>query len=79
MRAMQLIHFLRLASDATLFALCGGALLTISLIAIAGDWRRRKRRNIDKVGWVPWRDVAALSSFAGLVLLAFAGIGWLQS
>lgn len=62
-----------------LFALWGGALLLVSVLAVWGQWRRRKRRDIDQVGWMPWRDVAALSLFAGLILLTFAAVGWLQS
>ncbi len=49
----------------------------ISLIAVIGDARRAKRKHPDAVGIMPWRDIAALSSFAGLALLAYAAVGWL--
>ena len=78
MRAMKLPAFLQFASDATIVALWGGALLLISALALLGERRRAKRVDVDRVGWVPWRDVAALTLFAGLVLLCFAVIGWLK-
>ena len=70
--------FLRFASEATIAGLWGGALLLLALGAALGDWRRRRRRNIDSVGWVPWRDVSALTAFVGLVLMAMAVSGWLH-
>jgi hypothetical protein len=70
--------FIRFASEATITALWGGALLLLSFFAMIGDLRRRRRRNIDSVGWVPWRDVSALTAFAGLVLIAMAASGWMH-
>lgn len=69
--------FIRFASEATLFGLWGAALLLVALIAFLGDWRRMRRKRIDAVGWMPWRDVAALSLFAGFVLMTVAVTGWL--
>ena len=68
--------FLRFASDATIAGIWGGALLALSLIAMLGDLRRRRRTDINAVGWVPWRDLSALTAFAGFVLLAMAVSGW---
>ena len=68
--------FLRFASEATIFGLWGGALLALSVLAMLGDLRRRRRRDINAVGWMPWRDVSALTAFAGLVLLAMAAHAW---
>lgn len=70
--------FLRFASDATIAGLWGGALLLLSLVAMLGDRRRRRRSDINAVGWVPWRDLSAFTAFAGLVLLAMAASGWLH-
>jgi hypothetical protein len=70
--------FIRFASEATILGLWAGVLLLISTVAAVGDWRRRRRRHIDAVGWVPWRDLSALTAFAGLVLLAMAASGWLH-
>jgi hypothetical protein len=71
--------FIRFASDATILGLWGAGLLLVSLIAFLGDRRRMRRKAIDAVGWMPWRDVAALSLFAGFVLLAVAVTGWLKA
>ena len=71
--------FIRFASEATVFGLWGGGMLLLSLTAFIGDRRRMRRKRIDAVGWMPWRDIAALSLFAGFVLLAVAVTGWLGS
>ncbi|RPF72375.1 hypothetical protein [Aurantiacibacter spongiae] len=69
--------FILFASDATIYGLFGMGLLVLSLVCAIGDRRRRNRRHIDRVGIMPWRDLGALTGFAGLVLLAFAATGWL--
>lgn len=74
-----MLEFFRFASDATIIGLWGAGMLGLSLLAFLGDRRRMRRRTIDAVGWMPWRDVAALSLFAGLVLLAVATTGWLKA
>ena len=76
--AMKALHFLRFASDATILALIAGGVLAISALAAWRDVRRRRRRNIDAVGIMPWRDIAAISSIAGFVLLAMAVMGWIK-
>lgn len=77
-RAMRWPDFILFASNATLYGLAGGALLLVSLLSVIGDNRRAKRKDPDAVGLMPWRDIAALSTFAGLALLAFAAVGWLS-
>jgi len=69
--------FILFASDATIYGLWGGGLLAISAFASWREHRRRKRKDINRVGIMPWRDVAALTAFAGLALMAFAAVGWL--
>ena len=71
--------FIRFASEATVAGLWGALLLLVSLLAWLGDRRRRRRRDINAVGWVPWRDLSALSAFAGLVLMAMAASGWMKT
>ena len=68
--------FFRFASEATIAGVWAGALLVLSLLAMLGDYRRRRRTDINAVGWVPWRDLSALTAFAGLVLLAMAASEW---
>ena len=75
---MDTPDFITFASAATLYGLWGGALLSISAFATWRDRRRRKRKDIDRVGMMPWRDIAALTAFAGLTLLALACVGWLR-
>lgn len=71
-------HFLVFASDAARYMIAGGVLLAISAVAFLGDRRRMRRTAIDDVGLMPWRDIAALSTFAGLALLAYGGVGLLK-
>lgn len=64
-------------TDAAWAGIAGGVLLALSLLAGFGERRRRRRTALDAVGWVPWRDLAALAALSGLVLLAVAA-GWLH-
>lgn len=74
---MHLPDWIRFASDATIYGLWGGGLLGLSAFCAWRDHRRKKRRDIERVGLMPWRDIGALSGFAGLALMAFAAVGWL--
>jgi LPXTG-motif cell wall-anchored protein len=73
------LDFLNFASDATITGLWAGLLLLLSILAWIGDRRRRKRHDINAVGWVPWRDLSVLTAFGGLVLLAMAASAWVKS
>ena len=75
---VHLPAFLLFASDATILALIAGGVLALSALALWRDRKRRQRSEIDAVGLMPWRDIAALSCFAGLVMLAMAVMGWIR-
>ena len=70
--------FILFASDATLTALAGGAMLAVASAALLGERRRLRRTRIDAVGWMPWTTLSVLATFAGLSLLAMAAMGWLR-
>ena len=69
--------FLLFASDATLAAIAGGALLLVAIASAVAERRRLRRRHIDAVGFMPWTTVFFLTFFPGVVLLALAAKGWL--
>jgi hypothetical protein len=69
-------HFLLFASDATLMAVLGGALLLVALFAALAERRRTRRRAIDAVGWVPWTAIFLAACFGAAGVLALALKGW---
>lgn len=60
-----------MTTQAWAWAADGGAL---ALVVLAGvmDWRRAKRRNLDRPGWMPWRGIQAAGFFALLLLTVLA-------
>ncbi len=70
--------FLLFASDATMVGLIAGALLVVAVIAALGERRRKKRSDIDAVGWMPWATLSVAATFAGFTLLAVAVMGWMR-
>lgn len=40
-------------------------------VAEAADWRRRNRRDVDNVGFMPWRGIALGSAAVALFATAF--------
>ena len=75
---MEEPDFLLFASDATLAALMGGALLVFAIVAALAERRRLRRRRIDAVGFMPWTALFMLAFFAGVTLMAVAVAGWLK-
>ncbi len=69
--------FINFASDATLVGLWGGGFLLLAALAMFADWRRTKRKHIDRVGCMPWTLVFLASAFIGCGLLVTAVKGWL--
>ena len=74
---MRLPDFLLFASDATIVGLWGGAFLLLSLFALFAEWRRNRRRHVDRVGWMPWTIVFLAAGMIGVGLLTNAVKGWL--
>ena len=50
-----------------------GVALAVAVLGGVGDWRRRNRRDLDRVGWVDWVTVQML---ALIVALVCAGVAW---
>ena len=49
-----------------------GAAAALAVAAGTADWARNRRRNLDRVGWVPWQLISILAFFAALGLTALA-------
>ena len=47
-----------------------GAAILFAVAEIA-EWRRNKRRDVDKVGFMPWRGIALASAAVALFAAAF--------
>ena len=55
-----------------MLAAAGAALALVVLAGIA-EARRSRRRELDAIGWVPWRGIQAAAFFA---VLLFAILAW---
>ena len=64
--------FLLFANDAELLAMGGGALILLAVAAMRMDRRRTRRRDIDRVGWVPWTGLFVMLAVLGGGMLALA-------
>jgi hypothetical protein len=70
--------FLLFASDATVTAVQGAALLMVALLAALAERRRNRRKVIEAVGWVPWTAIFLAACFGAAGLLALALQGWVR-
>ena len=64
--------FLLFASDAELAAFWGGLFLLIALICTLMERRRSRRREINRVGWMPWTGLFLVFAVFGGGLLALS-------
>lgn len=64
------------ASDAKLAAIWGGVFVVLSLLALWGDARRTRRKEIDQVGWFPWTKLFFACAFIGAGLIMLAVKSW---
>lgn len=64
--------------DSTRFlAIAGGFAALIAITAWIGDRRRMRRRDLDRVGFMPWTTIFFWSLLAAAVLLGLSGRAWL--
>ena len=65
-------EFLLFASDAELAAYWGAGMLVAALLCLVMERRRLKRREINRVGWVPWTGLFLMFMVIGGGLLALS-------
>ena len=49
-----------------------GAMVALAGVSGVAEWRRGKRRDLDKVGWVPWTLIQVMATLLAIVGAAFA-------
>ena len=59
-------------SNFSTLALGGGMAAALAVISWLGDHRRMRRRNLDRVGVMPWTALFFLALFAACILLGLA-------
>ncbi|MBA4164435.1 MAG: hypothetical protein C0510_07360 [Erythrobacter sp.] len=69
---MEYLHRLIFASEADLVALSGAGLVLVAFMALAADRMRLRRKQLDRVGWVPWTGLFLLAFVGGTGLIALA-------
>ena len=47
----------------------------LALLAGWADWRRGKRRDLDRPGWVPWQPLLVLAMMGAVVCVALGVLG----
>ena len=64
-------------ADFTTMRAIGIAAALIAAVAWWGDRRRVRRRNLDRVGWMPWTPVFFVALMVACVALGLAAREWL--
>lgn len=65
--------------DATRWmAIAAGLCALLAAVAWVADYRRHRRRHLDRVGFMPWTMVFFWATTGAIVLLALAERGWLK-
>ncbi|KPH58740.1 hypothetical protein ACLIMP_10125 [Novosphingobium aerophilum] len=59
-----------------IMAAVGGVAALFAVIAWIGDRRRMKRRDLDRVGFMPWTTVFFFALMLAVLLLGVAGRDW---
>ena len=60
-----------MTAQALLWTAAAGAAALAVLAGIA-DWRRERRRDLDRPGWVPWALVQVLAGIGAVIAAALA-------
>jgi hypothetical protein len=60
-----------MSAQAALWSAAGGAAL-VALAASLAEWARGRRRNLDRVGFMPWQLISVLAFFLAIGLGALA-------
>ncbi|SFG05672.1 LPXTG-motif cell wall anchor domain-containing protein [Novosphingobium sp. CF614] len=58
-------------------AIAGGLAALIALAAWIGDRRRMRRRDLDRVGFMPWTTIFFLALLLAAILLGLSARAWL--
>lgn len=58
--------------------LSGSLLLVLAAISSVAERGRLRRKNMDRVGFMPWTSVFFFCFLAGIMLLGLGGRGWLS-
>ncbi|MCJ2186121.1 hypothetical protein [Novosphingobium beihaiensis] len=59
--------------SARLMVIAGAVAALVALVAWIGDRRRMRRRNMDRVGFMPWTPIFFWSLLAAVLLLGLGG------
>ena len=59
-----------------IFAIAGGAAGVLAALAWLFDRRRVRRRDLDKVGFMPWTAIFFWALMAAVLMLALSAQGW---
>jgi hypothetical protein len=54
----------------------GSVAALLAALAWSGDWRRRRRKHLDAVGWMPWTTLFFCAAFVAVVLLVLGAKEW---
>jgi len=60
-----------MVTQAGLWIAAGSALL-VAAIATFAEWRRSRRRHLDRVGWMPWAFIQIIAFIGALAAAALA-------
>lgn len=62
-----------------IMAIAGGVAACVAGLAWLLDRRRMRRRNLDRVGFMPWTTIFFWTLLAAVLLLGLTGRAWLGS